>query len=102
MNRPIDPIFNQITYLKYFEEYIIQKKRLTNTRRIIYQDQLGNYIIKRTKPIIVRHRFLKITDGELYFYQLLLKNILVRSESKLKANYSTYCDRYTSMFPNIA
>ena len=38
MSRPIDPIFNQITYLKYFEEYIIQKKRLTNTRRIIYQD----------------------------------------------------------------
>lgn len=101
MNRPIDPIFNQVTYFKYFEEYIIQKKIPTNTRRIIYQDQLGNYVIKRTKPIIVRHRFLKITDGELYFYQLLLKNTPVRSENELKANYSTYRDRYTSMFPNI-
>src|ERR1044071_3117524 len=101
MNRPIDSIFNQITYFKYFEEYVIQKKRPANTRRNIYQDQLGNYVIKRIKPIIVCHRFLKITDGELYFYQLLLKNTPVRSETELKAGFLTYRDRYTSMFPEM-
>ena len=44
---------------------------------------------------------MKITDRELYFYQLLLKNISVWSENKLKANYLTYCDRYISMFSDI-
>jgi hypothetical protein len=75
MNRPTDETFDQITYPEYFEQYIIQNNRPVNTRRNIYQDQLGNYILKRTKPIIIRYRFLKPVDGELYFYQLLLKNI---------------------------
>ncbi len=69
MSRPTEGVFDQITYPQYFEQYIIQKTRpASNTRRDVYRDQLGNYIIKRTKPIIVRYRFLKITDGELYFY----------------------------------
>ena len=101
MNRPTDETFDQITYPEYFERYIVQKNRPTNTRRNIFQDQLGNYVFERTKPIIVRHRFLKTTDGELYFYQLLLKNIPVRSEEELKGGYSTYRDHFTSMYPHV-
>ena len=101
MNRPIDNIFDEITYPNYFENYIIQKNRPINTRRDVYQDQLGNYVIERTKPIIVRYRFLKVTDGELYFYQLLLQSIPTRSENELKGIYSTYRDRYTSMYPHM-
>ncbi len=67
----------------------------------MYQDQLENYIIKRIKLIIVHHRFLKITDRELYFYQLLLKNIPAQSENELKANYLIYHNRYISMFSDI-
>src|SRR4051794_29010302 len=44
MSRPIEPIFDQITYPEYFEKYVIQKSRPANTRRNTYQDQLGNYI----------------------------------------------------------
>ncbi len=45
MNRPLERIFNRITYPKYFEMYIIQKNKPNdNTKRNIYQDQLGNYI----------------------------------------------------------
>src|SRR3954465_10605745 len=101
MNRLTDNIFDQITYPDYFENYIIQKNRPVNTKRNVYQDQLGNYIIKKTKPIIVRYRFLKVTDGELYFYQLLLKSIPTRSENELKGNFSTYRDRYISMYPQM-
>ncbi len=102
MNRPTESIFDQVIYPEYFEYYIIQKSRPnSNTRRNVYQDQLGNYVIKRTRPIIVRHRFLKITDGELYFYQLLLNNIPVRSESELKGTYSTYRNHYISMHPHM-
>jgi hypothetical protein len=102
MNRPTDNIFNDINYPTYFEKFIIQKARPTNTRRNIYQDQLGNYVIERTRPIIVRYRYLKVTDGELYFYQLLLKNTPVRTEEELKGGYPTYRDHYISKFPNTA
>src|SRR6266498_1890050 len=101
INRPIDSIFDQVTYPEYFENYIIQKNRPINTKRSIYQDQFENYIIKKTKLIIVCYQFLKITDDELYFYQLLLKNISVRSENELKGNYSTYYDHFISIFPYI-
>jgi hypothetical protein len=100
MNRPTDNLFNEITYPQYFENYIIQKSRPTSTRRDVYQDKFGNYVIKRTKPIITRYHFLKVADGELYFYQQLLKNIPVRSEDELKGQYSTYRDHFTSLFPN--
>ena len=53
MKRPTVPIFDQITYPQYFETYTIQKSRPTNTRRDTYQDQLGNCVIKKAKPIIV-------------------------------------------------
>ena len=76
MNRPIEEIFDKIIYLQYFKKYQIQKNRpRQNTKRNIYKDKLENYVIQRTKLIITRYRFLKKTDGKLYFYQQLLKYI---------------------------
>ena len=101
MNRPTESIFDQITYPRYFEKYIIQKNRPANTRRNVYQDQLENYVVERVKPIIIRHQFLKVTDGETYFYQQLLKNIPTRNEEELKGNHTTYQDQFISMYLNL-
>jgi len=68
MLRPRTPEFDNITYSQYFERYSIIPSPPTTTSRIIYRDDLNNYVIKRSKDIIVRYRFLKIEDGELYFY----------------------------------
>jgi hypothetical protein len=102
MMRPLDFIFNNITYFEYFESYLIQKSKPKNSKNKVYQDQLNNFIIKRTKKIIVRIRFLKITDGESFFYQQLLKNIPVRSEEELLNGYTTYRENFLSIYKNFA
>jgi hypothetical protein len=102
MSRPHLPEFNDLTYPQYFQRYSITPSSPATTSRQIYQDELGNYVVKRSKEIITRYRFLKIEDGELYFYQQLLLSVPARSESdyKIRPN-GTYRDKFLSLFPNF-
>jgi len=102
MSRPHFPEFENLTYIKYFEKYSISPSQPSTTSRQIYQDNLSNYVIKRSKEIIIRYRFLKIEDGELYFYQQLLLNHPARSENdyKIRPN-GTYREKFLSLFPNF-
>ncbi|RHZ45957.1 hypothetical protein Glove_641g5 [Diversispora epigaea] len=72
MAQPHLPEFENLTYPQYFERYSITPSSPLSTNRQIYRDDLNNYIVKRSKEIIIRYRFLKIEDSELYFYQQLL------------------------------
>ena len=102
MSRPNLPEFEYLTYPQYFERYSITPSSPTTTRRHIYQDNLQNYVVKRSKEIIVRYRFLKIEDGELYFYQQLLHNVPARSESDYKISPNgTYREKFLSLFPDF-
>ncbi|RHZ81307.1 hypothetical protein Glove_122g28 [Diversispora epigaea] len=96
--RPHLPEFNNLTYFQYYEKYSITPSSPTTSRQI-YRDELNNYIVKRTKEIITQYRFLKIEDSELYFYQQLLLNVLVRNESDYRIGTNgTYCEKFLSMF----
>ncbi|CAG8819086.1 5081_t:CDS:2 [Gigaspora margarita] len=91
MHHPLNPEFENLTYPQYFEQYSITPSQPTISRPI-YCDQLQNYVIKRTKEIIVRYRYLKLEDSELYFYQQLLLNYPARSETVYKPTANqTYC-----------
>ncbi|CAB5345236.1 unnamed protein product [Rhizophagus irregularis] len=88
MSQPHLSQFDDLTYFQYFERYSIIPSPPA-TSRPVYRDKLNNYVVKRTKELITRHRFLKIEDGELYFYQQLLLNVPARSESELKSSPDT-------------
>jgi hypothetical protein len=96
--RPNDEIFNNITYSEYYENYNICKSN-RQSRANTYVDDLGNYVIKRTTPILTRVRHLSVEHGELYFYQQLLLTLPCHSESELVGNYNTYRDHFITRFP---
>ncbi|CAG8746080.1 23821_t:CDS:2, partial [Gigaspora rosea] len=43
---PNNPEFDTITYKTYYETYEIKSSRPNSSRRTIYQDNLGNFVIK--------------------------------------------------------
>lgn len=102
MHRPLLPEFDDLTYPQYFERFTITPSPPASTPRRVYRDQLNNYVVKRSKEIFTRHRFLKIHDGELYFYQKLLYSIPTRCESDLKSGPTgTYREKFLSLFPDF-
>ncbi len=93
--------FENLIYPQYFERYFITPSRPI-TSRSVYQDDLNNYVVKRTKEIIIRFQFLKIEDGELYFYQQLLQNVPARNESDYRTTpNTTYHKKFLSLFPKF-
>lgn len=38
------------------------------TRHSVYIDELGNYVVKRTVPKLVRFYYLTLYNGQLFFY----------------------------------
>ncbi|GES90087.1 Pif1-like helicase domain-containing protein [Rhizophagus clarus] len=101
MARPHLPEFDNLTYFQYFEKYSITPSPPATSRQV-YHDDLNNYVVKRSKEIITRHRFLKIEDGELYFYQQLLLTIPARNESDFKSTPdATYREKFLQYFPDF-
>jgi DNA replication protein DnaC len=99
-NRPEEEEFNNITYPDYFRNYEIYTTR-PRTIRYIYTDKLGNYIVKRITSKLVRFRYLKLQDGEIYFYQKLLLEIPCRSEEELLGNFQTYREHWLHHHPEL-
>ncbi|RHZ86267.1 hypothetical protein Glove_53g75 [Diversispora epigaea] len=102
MLRPLLLEFDNLTYLQYFEKYSISPSSPPSTPRQIFRDQLNNYVIKCSKEIIIRYRFLKIEDGELYFYQQLLLNVPARNKTDYQMGLNgTYREKFLSIFPEF-
>src|ERR1043165_1321839 len=102
MSCPYIPEFENLIYPQYFERYSISPSQPTTRLRPIHRDDLNNYVIKQSKNIITRYCFLKIEDGESYFYQQLLLKIPTRNETKYKTTqHETYRERFLSLFPNF-
>ncbi len=103
MSRPHFPEFDNLTYPEYFEKYSISPSQpTTSSRRQIFQDDLSNFVVKRSKEIITRYRFLKVEDGEIYFYQQLLLKVPSRNENDYKISpNSTYREKFLALFPDF-
>jgi hypothetical protein len=97
--RPHTEQFDNIIYPDYFKNYTISTKRPSNGE--IYRDDLNYYVIKRRSPLVVRYRYLKVQNGESFFYQQLLLTMPCRSESELLGNYTSYRGKYLSLHPNF-
>jgi PIF1-like helicase/Helitron helicase-like domain at N-terminus len=99
-NRPKNDEFESLSYQEYFELYEISTSRIVTPRQV-FRDELGNYVVKRKSRIITRIRYLRLTHGELYFYQQLLLRLKCRSEEELKGNFQTYRQHFLFKFPEV-
>src|SRR5688572_3212189 len=99
-DRPEEDEFTNLRYSEYFQNYDITITR-PNTRRQIYIDKLGNYVVKRTVLRLVRFHNLTLHDGQLFFYQKLLLEIPCRSEEELLGNFSTYREHWLHCHPEF-
>jgi hypothetical protein len=97
--RPHTEQFDNITYSDYFKNYRLSTKNTSNNNT--HKDDFNYYVIKRNSPLITRYRYLKIQDGELYFYQQLLLSTPCRSEDELLGNYNSYREKYLSLHPTF-
>jgi Cdc6-like AAA superfamily ATPase len=96
-DRPIEDIFENITYPIYHRKYVIQKNQPTSG--IYYIDKKNRFVRKRQKEILVRFQHLTIQQAESFFYQQLLLRLPARSESDLKNSYPTYKDAFEAKYP---
>ncbi|GBC07669.1 hypothetical protein RclHR1_07600008 [Rhizophagus clarus] len=91
--------FNNITYPDYFKNYTLSTKRPSSSE--VYRDNLNYYVIKRTFPLVVHYRHLKVKNGESFFYQQLLLTMPCRSENELLGSYTSYRERYLNLHPDF-
>ena len=80
--RPRLPEFDGLDYPTYICGYnlLSQKPKIKNPPT----DEVGRFVVKKTKPLIPRHRFLKPTDDkEAFYYQQLLLKVPFRCEKDL-------------------
>jgi len=72
-SRPHNDTFDNLTYPDYFKNYRLLTKAPSTPQ--VHEDDFGYYVVKRSSPILVRFRYLKIQDGEHFFYQQLLLSL---------------------------
>ncbi|GBC10072.1 hypothetical protein RclHR1_09310007 [Rhizophagus clarus] len=97
--RPHTEEFNNITYPDYYKNYTLTTKKPSSNE--IYKDDFNYYVIRRTSPLVIRYRHLKIQNGESFFYQQLLLSLPCRSESELLGNYTSYREKYLNLYPDF-
>src|SRR6266542_528393 len=97
--RPHAEQFNNITYPDYFKNYNLLTKKPSNNE--VDRDDFNYYIVKRISPLVVRYKYLKVQNEELFFYQQLLLSVPCRSEEELLGNYTSYRERYLSLHPDF-
>jgi len=96
--RPLDPIFDEISYPMYHRKYRQISKQPNNNNYWI--DTKGRYVIARKKEILVRFQYLTAQNGESFFYQQLLLKLPVRNENQIKLHFPNYRARFYAEFPH--
>ncbi len=96
--RPHEEQFEKLTYAEYFQQYSLQRNRSKGDIRPI--DLLGNMVIKRKKPCLTRYRYLRLEDGEAYFYHQLLLSKPWRSENEISGSFSSYREHFRILYPD--
>jgi len=99
--RPYGQEFDNLKYEEYYQLYNIGTVNTRLSHRTV-RDLDNRVVQKRQKPILTRTRFLKLSDGESFFYYQLLRKRPWRSEEELLRPHNTYREHYLSMFPNEA
>ena len=84
--------YENYTYFGYYKYFKISKKRMTKKDgfRDGIQDQLGYWIYKRNKPILVQSNYRRLCDGESFFFTQLLYRYHWRSDDEIRGDVESY------------
>jgi len=95
--------YEVLTYFQYFGQCEIMKARRRNKNgpREGHQDQLGYWVYKRKKPIIVRSAYRRLCDGESFFFIHLLYHYHWRSDEEILGGSATYRERLFALNPGL-
>ena len=96
-------IYENYTYFKYFRYYQVSKKRIRNKKgfRNGVQDQLGYWIYKREKPILIQSNYRRLCDGESFFFVQLLYHYHWRTDEEIRGGAETYRERLLTLNPTL-
>jgi DNA replication protein DnaC len=103
--RPVDPMFDTITYPQYFQQFVLARRRRPacvgerNRQREEWKDGRGYFVYRRTKPQLTRSPFRRLADAEAFFYSLLLEKHAWRSEDEILEDCHTYRERFIELYP---
>ena len=84
--------YENYTYFGYYKYFKISKKRMTKKDgfRDGIQDQLGYWIYKRNKPILVQSNYRRLCDGKSFFFTQLLYRYHWRSDDEIRGDVESY------------
>ncbi|CAN0177300.1 unnamed protein product, partial [Laminaria digitata] len=72
---PSGPLYDDLTFLDYFENYTVQPKKQHNNSEID-KDLYSNYVYSRKAPCVCRVNFCKPDAGDVWYLRLLLHHIV--------------------------
>ncbi|XP_054259511.1 uncharacterized protein LOC128984236 [Macrosteles quadrilineatus] len=93
-NRPLEPVFDSLTYQSFFEQFLVHSKRPRGAE--IYEHPDGkHYITRRQRGTkICRLYWVSPNRSELYFLRLLLMVVPCRGYADLLARGGDGCDTF--------
>lgn len=99
-NRPLDPVFESLTYPQYFQQFVLQRQqRPTHDHTEEWKDQCNYYVYRRKKRQLTRSPFRRLADAEPFFYSLLLEKQLWRSKEEMLGGYHSYREHFIWLYP---
>nr|CAG8637554.1 1436_t:CDS:2 [Entrophospora candida] len=99
-DRPSNELFENLTYPEYFQRFKVGGRPPGRTCKLYLTRDLKNrFVAERTKPLLVRFTNYNVDDGEPFFYQHLIMKHAVRSEVDLLGGFTSYRDRFRSLYP---
>ncbi|CAJ0828352.1 388_t:CDS:2 [Entrophospora sp. SA101] len=99
-DRPSNELFESLTYPEYFQRFKVGGRPLGRTCKLyLTRDLKHRFVAERTKPLLVRFTNYNVDDGEPFFYQHLIMKHAVRSEVDLLGGFTSYRDRFRSLYP---
>ena len=96
-------VYENYTYFEYFRYCQVSKKRITNKEgfRDGIQDQIGYWIYKRNKPILVQSNYRRLCDGESFFFVQLLYRYHWRTDDEIRGGVESYRGRLLALDPAL-
>ena len=103
-NRPVNALFEVVTYPQYFQQFVVQSRRRarsygTSIPRDEWKDRFNYYVCRRGKYQLTRSPFRRPADAEAFFYSLLLEKRPWRSEDEILGGHQSYREHFIELYP---
>ncbi|XP_054281411.1 uncharacterized protein LOC128999079 [Macrosteles quadrilineatus] len=95
-DRPLDPIFDDITYQSFYEKFVVQTRRPTNTQATVYNHPNGTHFItpRQRGEKVCRLFWVSPNRTEQYYLRLILMVLPCRGYSDILSRGGPECTSF--------